>query len=297
MMSDFPGHLQHGQPVVDLPGFAHRFDEVNGTRIHSVTGGEGPLIVLVHGWPYTWALWRPLMPLLAAAGFSVLAPDLRGLGDSSQVGDDYSKVNVAEDIRQVVQRLGATQIDLVGTDIGTMVSYAYASRHPHEVRRLVLAESILPGFGLEERMNPATGGYWHFGFHMQAELATFLTQGKEEAYLLPTMRMMSAAPDAEEIARQEFLPYYLAPGGMYAGFRHYATLLEDGRQNRVTFTDKLPMPVLVLSGERGIPQVQTLASVQQVADQPEVDLVPGSGHTFALDNPTWVAQRLTRFFQ
>jgi len=282
---------------MDLRGFTHRFDKVNGTRIHSVTGGQGPLIVLVHGWPYTWALWRPLMPLLAAAGFSVLAPDLRGLGDSSRAEGGYSKVNVAEDVRQVVQHLGAEQIQLVGTDIGTMMAYAYASRHPREVRRLVLAESILPGFGLEERMNPATGGYWHFGFHMQAELATFLTQGKEEAYLLPTMRMMSAAPNAEEVARRDFLPHYLAPGGMHAGFQHYATLLEDGQQNRATFTGALPMPVLVLNGEWGIPQAQTLASVQQVADQPERDLVPASGHTFALDNPAWVAQRLTEFFR
>jgi len=295
-MSDLPIPSQHGQPVVDLPGFTHRFDEVNGTRIHSVTGGQGPLIVLMHGWPYTWALWRPLLPLVAAAGFSVLAPDLRGLGESSRAEDGYSKVNVAEDVRQIVQRLGVEQIQLVGTDIGTMVAYAYASRYPHEVRRLVLAESILPGFGLEEQMNPATGGYWHFGFHMQAELATFLTQGKEEAYLLPTMQMMSAAPNAEEIARREFLPHYLAPGGMHAGFQHYATLLEDGRQNRATFTGKLPMPVLVLSAEQGIPQAQTLASVQQVADQPERALVPASGHTFSLDNPAWVAQRFTEFF-
>ena len=179
-----------------MPGFAHRHAQVNGTRIHYVAGGQGPAVVLLHGWPDTWALWRKLMPRLADAGFTVIAPDLRGLGDFARAETGYTKTNVAEDVRQVVQSLGLNTIHLVGTDIGTMVAYAYAANHPEEVRRLVLAESVLPGFGLEELMNPVKGGYWHFGFHLQVDLAEMLTAGKEAAYLLPTMRMMSISPDA-----------------------------------------------------------------------------------------------------
>lgn len=246
---------------LELDSFRHEFAQVNGTRLHYVVGGNGPAVVLLHGWPYTWALWRKLMPLLALAGFTVIAPDLRCLGDSEKTESGYSKTNVARDVHELALQLEHREINLVGTDIGTMVAYAYAASYPDEVRRLVLCESLIPGFGLEELMNPATGGYWHFGFHAQVEVATMLTQGKEAAYLLPSMKMMSASPDAEDTAKTLYLPHYTAPGGMRAGFRHYETLVEDGKENRARFQGKLTMPVLVLNGERGIPQEQTLGCV------------------------------------
>lgn len=282
--------------VTGITGFTHCYADVNDTRIHYVIGGEGLAIVLLHGWPYTWAEWRKLMPLLADAGFTVIAPDLRGLGDSAKADTGYAKTNVAEDVRQIVQSLGFDTINLVGTDIGTMVAYAYAAGHPDEVRRLVLTESLIPGFGLEELMNPATGGYWHFGFHMHVDVAEMLTAGKEAAYLLPTMKMMSISKDAAEVAETLYLPHYIKPGGMRAGFQHYGTLLEDGKENRAVFRSKLTMPVLVLNGDKGIPQDQTLGCVRQVAANIEADLIPDSGHVFADDNPSWVAERLTRFF-
>lgn len=284
-------------PVQDLPGFLHKYALVNGTQIHYVVGGGGPAVVLLHGWPYTWAVWSKLMPLLAAAGYTTIAPDLRGLGDSRLEKSGFSKNNVAEDVRQLVLSLGIEKIDLLGMDIGTMVAYAYAANHPEEIRHLVFTESLIPGFGLEERMNPATGGYWHFGFHMQVEVATMLTAGKEAAYLLPTMSMMSTLPAAAEIALATFLPKYVAPGRMKAGFQHYGTLLQDVRDNRNAFKSKLQMPVLVLNGERGIPQNQTLESVRQIAENIQAELVPESGHLFGYDNPAWVAERLIRFFQ
>lgn len=280
----------------EIAGFAHHYAPVNGTRIHYVRGGTGPAIVLLHGWPYTWASWRKLMPLLAEAGFTVIAPDLRGLGNSDKPDTGYAKTNVAEDIHQLVRHLGLATIYLVGTDIGTMVAYAYAARYPAEVTRLVLTESLLPGFGLEQRMNPATGGYWHFGFHMQVDVATLLTAGKEAEYLLPSMQQMSVLPDAAAVAQALYLPHYQAPGGMRAGFQHYGTLLTDGKENRAAFAGKLPMPVLVLNGDQGIPLDQTLACVRQVAEHIEAEAVPRSGHCLAEDNPEWVAQRLVRFF-
>jgi pimeloyl-ACP methyl ester carboxylesterase len=282
--------------VSGLEGFTHRYAEVNGTRIHYVMGGKGPAIVLLHGYPYNWALWRKMMPSLAQAGFSVIAPDLRGFGDSARPGTGYSKVNVAEDVRQIVQSHGFDSIHLVGTDIGTMVAYAYASRHPGEVRRLILAESLIPGFGLEELMNPATGGYWHFGFHAQVDVAEMLTAGREEAYLMPWLKWASTSKDAEEVALKLYLPYCRMPGSMRAGFKHYETMIEDGRENRAAFRARLKMPVLVLTGDQGIPQEQLLGCVRQVADNIEAELVPHSGHTFSEDNPAWSTERFVRFF-
>jgi len=282
--------------VEGLPGFMHRYAEVNGTRIHYVLGGEGPAVVLLHGFPYSWAAWRDLMPLLANAGFTILAPDLRGMGDSAPTGDGFAKNNVAEDIWQIVRGLGLGPINLVGGDIGTMVAFAYASRHPNDVRRLVLAESSIPGFGLEDIMNPATGGYWHFGVHAQVDVASFLTHGKEEGYLMPWYKMMSTAADAEDLARTVYLPHYTGPSGLRGAFQHYGCLVQDIADNRAAFTAKLPMPVLVLNGEKGIPQDNLLQGARRAAEHVEADIIPMSGHTFARDNPEWVAERLKNFF-
>ena len=290
-------HLPTGVPAEGLDGFTHRQADVNGTRIHYVIGGEGMPVALLHGFPYTWAVWRDVMPLLAAAGHLVIAPDLRGMGLSAPAPDDsFAKTNVAEDVRALVRGLGLGPIDLVGMDIGTMVAYAYASRHPDEVRRLVLSESLIPGFGLEELMNPATGGYWHFGFHMQVDLATFLLQGKEAAYLMPFYTTMSTSADAETRARDVFLPQFLGSAGLRGGLQHYGPLVEDGKANRDAFTTKLPMPVLVLGGAQGLPQAPLLDGAKQVAEHIEASTVPDAGHTYAFDNPQATADRLLRFF-
>ena len=284
-----------GGSIEGLPGFTHAYSAVNGTQIHYVIGGMGPILVLLHGWPYTWEVWRKVMPLLASQGYTVIAPDLRGLGDSALEEAGYSKTNVAADIHELVQSLGFEHIHLLGMDIGMMVAFAYALRYPEEIGRLILTESLIPGFGLEELMNPATGGYWHFGFHMQVAVADMLTAGKEEPYLLPTMGMMSLSPGALEVAKAVYLPSYKRPGRMRAGFEHYGTLLQDGKDNRERMKQKLAMPVLVLSGEHGIPQSQTLGCVRQVAENVETDLVPNAGHLYAHDNPEWVAERLHAF--
>ena len=282
-------------PVENLDGFTHRYAEVNGAKIHYVSGGSGPAIVLLHGFPFTWFEWRKVMPQLAAK-YTVIVPDLRGMGDSEKSEEGYAKTNVAEDIRQIVRQLGFGEINLVGKDIGMMVAYAYAAAHPDEVRRLALCESLIPGFGLEELMNPATGGYWHFGFHMQVDIAEMLTKGKEADYLNPMWQMMSPVQGAEKAAVAEYLRCYAAPGGMRGGFQHYKTLLEDGKTNRADFYGKLKMPVLSLNGEKGIPQEQTLHGVRQVAENVTAELIPNAGHTFAEENPDWVSKRLIRFF-
>ena len=283
-----------GSEPAGMPGFTHQYADVNGTRLHYVSGGSGPAVMLLHGWPSSWLEWRPLMVLLADAGWSVIAPDLRGTGDSAVTEDGYSKANVSEDVRQLVQQLGHEQIRLVGTDIGTMVAFSYALAHPAEITHLVLSESLLPGFGLEEMMNPATGGFPHFGLHMQVDLAAMLTAGKEDQYLRPMLSKMSASMTQDDITKVVAL--YSRPGRMRAGFQHYGTLLADGAENRRTFTAPLTMPVLVLNGERGIPQKQLLAGVRQVSSRVEAALVPASAHTLGTDNPSWIADRLAAFF-
>jgi pimeloyl-ACP methyl ester carboxylesterase len=281
----------------DLDGFLHHFANVNGTRIHYVLGGAGPAIVLLHGWPLTWREWRGIMPALADAGFTVIAPDLRGLGDSDKPSKGYDKKTVADDIREIVRDLGFSAMDVVGTDIGMMVAVSWALHHPDEIRRLVLAESLIPGFGLEELMNPATGGYWHFGFHAQVDLATMLTNGKEAEYLGANWTMFSPLKGITEHDRAQFLRTYGNSDGMRAGFRHYAAMLDDGKANRKAFDHQLTMPVLVLNAGLGIPQEQTLGGVKQVFANVEHDKVLLAGHAFAADRPDWTAHRILSFLE
>ena len=120
---------------MDNMTFSHHSTSVNGIQLHYVIGGHGDPVVLLHGWPETWYEWRHVMPALAK-NFTVIAPDLRGLGDSSKPLTGYDGKTVAEDIHQLVTQLGFRTIFLVGHDIGTQVAYSYAAAHPLEVKKV-----------------------------------------------------------------------------------------------------------------------------------------------------------------
>jgi hypothetical protein len=130
---------------IDNVTFSHHIASVNGIQLHYVIGGQGDPIVLLHGWPQTWYEWRHVMPALAK-NYTVIVPDLRGLGDSSKPVTGYDGKMVAEDIHQLISQLGFKQIFLVGHDVGSQPAYSYAAAHPTEVRRLVIMEYIFPGF-------------------------------------------------------------------------------------------------------------------------------------------------------
>jgi hypothetical protein len=130
---------------IDNVTFSHHIAPVNGNQIHYVIGGQGDPVVLLHGWPETWYSWHHVMPALAP-NYTVIAPDLPGLGDSSKPATGYDGKTVADVIHQLVTQLGFKTIFLVGHDIGTQVAYSYASVYPTEVRKLVVMELTIPGF-------------------------------------------------------------------------------------------------------------------------------------------------------
>src|SRR5579863_7885842 len=138
---------------------------VNGLRIHARMAGQGSPVVLLHGWPQTSYAWRKLIPLLAER-HTVIAPDLRGFGDSSKPFSGYDKKTIAGDLSAMLQALDLESACIVGHDMGGQVGYAFAALYPQLTRKFVFIESGLPGFGQENAMNVATGGSWHFGFNM-----------------------------------------------------------------------------------------------------------------------------------
>src|SRR6266851_3074817 len=156
--------------MVTESDFTHHTIALDDVRLHYVTAGRGDPVVLLHGWPQTWYEWRKVIPALAER-YTVIAPDMRGLGDSSKPATGYDKRTIADDIYQLVRQLGFERVLLVGHDWGGPVAYAYASAHPANVRKLVILDVGIPGAGLEDALAfRPTRNIWHIQFHYVRDL-------------------------------------------------------------------------------------------------------------------------------
>src|ERR687890_2168502 len=175
---------------IDNVTFSHHTASVNGIQMHYVIGGQGDPVVLLHGWPETWYAWHRVMPALAK-NYTVIAPDLRGLGDSSKPLTGYDGKTLAEDIHQLVTQLGFKTIFLVGHDIGTQVAYSYAATYPTQVKRLVVMDLTIPGFE-----PPGMKPIWWRSFHETPDVPEALVQGKEMIYLSWFYRNLAYNPSA-----------------------------------------------------------------------------------------------------
>ena len=275
---------------IDGVPFSHHMATVNGIQMHYVIGGQGEPIVLLHGWPQTWYEWRHIMPSLAK-NYTVIAPDLRGLGDSSKPVTGYDGKTTAEDIYQLVSQLGFKKIFLVGHDFGVQVAYSYAAARPNEVSRLVILDVPIPGIGPGENIT----GLWWAQFHMVRDIPEMLVDGHEREYLTGFYRRTCnpAAITQEDI--DEYVSHYSAPGGMRAGFEYYRALLDDVKQNVESSKIKLPMPVLALGGECSF-GTAALESLRLLATDVRGGLVPDSGHWIAEEQPQFLVDQLFNFF-
>jgi pimeloyl-ACP methyl ester carboxylesterase len=254
---------------------------VNGIQIHYVIGGQGEPVVLLHGWPETWYEWRHVIMPALAKNYTVIVPDLRGLGDSSKPLTGYDGKTTAEDIHQLVSQLGFKQIFLVGHDVGSQPAYSYAAAHPSEVRRLVIMEYIFPGFTPPQ----LEGKVWWFPFYQTPDLPEALVEGKERMYLSWFYHNIAYNPSAITQADiDEFVNHYSTPGGMRDGFNYFRAFPQDAIQNENHSKTKLTMPVLAL-GAGFIPAFggnviinYALYGMQALAQNVTGIQVPLSGH-------------------
>jgi pimeloyl-ACP methyl ester carboxylesterase len=280
---------------IDDVTFSHHMATVNGIQMHYVMGGQGDPVVLLHGWPETWYAWRHIMSALAQ-NYTVIAPDLRGLGDSSKPPTGYDGKTVAEDIHQLVTQLGFNTIFLVGHDIGTWVAYPYAAEHPTEVEKLVIMEVPPPGFFPPELIP------WWFVFNQTPDVPEALVEGKEMEYLSWFYQNLAYNPSAiTQEAINEYVSRYSAPGGMRAGFEYYRAFPEDAMQNQNYSQTKLTMPVLALGAGYipafgGISNPLPVLGMQQLAENVQGIIVPNSGHYIPEEQPQFVINQLSNFF-
>jgi pimeloyl-ACP methyl ester carboxylesterase len=274
------------------------FADLGSVRLHYALAGTGPAVVLLHGWPQSWRAWRKVIPLLAPA-YTVIAPDLRGLGLSSLARDGYAKRQVALDVRALVHdTLGHREYFVAGHDWGGPVAFSLALDHPDEVRKLAILDVAIPGDGAP---NISQGGQrWHHAFHQTIGLPEQLTEGREAVYLGWFYRNYGHAPDVlddEEIA--DHVALYSRPGRMSAGFGYYRALGEDIADNRRRLAaGKLAIPVLALGGDSGWGRgIEVLESVSRVAQSATGGVVARCGHWMPEEQPEEVASQLSRFFR
>lgn len=280
----------------------HHRQRVNDVLLHYVTSGsrDKEAVVLLHGFSQSWYEWkRDVIPALAENYF-VVAPDMRGIGDSEKPRDGYDKKTMAEDIWQLVQHLGLKKIYLVGHDFGAAVAYAFAAAHPDFVEKLAIVEMIIPGFGYEDSMQApfVTDGMgrkvWHLAFHDAPDLPEVLIQGRERMYLQWFHNNFAYNPNA--ISQEDLDEYertYAAPGGMRA-LDYYRTHFVDAEHNRESAKTPLKMPVLAIGGAAFLGDI-VHKGMSALAENVRGVVIPECGHWVPDEQPEIFNSLLTDF--
>jgi pimeloyl-ACP methyl ester carboxylesterase len=283
------------RPAASTSGVATiavRTGAADGVKLHYLTAGSGPAIVLLHGYAETSRMWRPLIPALAPR-FRVIAPDLPGIGDSEVPGDGLDMARSAVRIHALVKGLGIEKAVVVGHDIGLMVAYAYAAQFPSETEKLVLMDAFLPGVaGWEAIYNdPAI---WHFRFN--GPTAEALVKGRERIYFEHFWNDFAADPakSISEAERRAYTAAYARPGRMRAAWAYFVSFPQAAKDFARLSQTSLTMPVLSIGGDKA--NGSALAQqVKLVATNATSVVLSHTGHWVMEENPRETTDTLMRF--
>jgi len=269
-----------------------RFAKIEGKKLQYLTAGEGPAVILLHGYTQTSRMWRPLIEKLKDK-FTVIAPDLPGIGDSDVPKNGSDMKTAAVRVHALAKSLGITNARVVGYDIGLMVAYAYAAQFPAEVEKLVVMDAFLPGVSGWELAysDPNT---WHFRFNGPTPEA--LVKGREKAYFAYFWNDLAAdskrsLPTAD---RNAYVAAYSRLGRMRAGWAYFAAWPETANDFAQMAKTKLTMPVLSIAGEKASaailsPQMKLVATDVTVLNLKE------TGHWLMEERPEETMKALTAF--
>ena len=269
-----------------------RTAQVDGAKLHYLTAGHGSPLILLHGYAETSLMWKPIMPVLAER-FTVIAPDLPGIGDSDIPPDGLNMKSAAIRIHDLAESLGVQKAEVVGHDIGLMVAYAYAAQFPAEVTKLVLMDAFLPGVrGWEAIYN--NPGIWHFRFNGPTPEA--LVQGRERTYFDYFWNDFAADKNHSipEADRKAYVAAYSRPGRMHAGWEYFVSFLQAAKDFSQLSQTKLTMPVLTIGGDKSLGE----ALGQQgklVATDATVVVLKDTGHWILEERPKETTEALLKF--
>lgn len=273
------------------------FADLEGVTLHYLTAGQGDPVVLLHGIPQSSHEWRYVMPALAER-YSIIAPDLRGLGDSSRPPGGYDKKTVAHDVWQLVHdHLGIDRFHLAGHDWGGPVAFSLAAQHPEAVRRLAILDVAIPGDGGDFSQG---GRRWHHAFFRTLDLPEGLCAGREELIVGWLFENYGYRPNCISPEDQrEYFRTYTKFGAFRAMLGYYRALPTDAEDNGAILArnGKLRMPVLALGGNKSFGRgMECLESVQRVAENVRGGVIEDCGHWLAEEQPDTLARELMAFF-
>jgi len=266
--------------------------DVQGAKIHYLKAGKGPTVILLHGYTQTSRMWRPIIPLLADK-FTVIAPDLPGIGDSDIPKDGLDKKSAATRIHGLVKSLGIQKARVVGHDIGLMVAYAYAAQFPAETEKLVEMDAFLPGVpGWEDVYN--NPGIWHFRFNGPAPEA--LVRGRERIYFDYFWNDFAADKNHSlpEADREAYTAAYARPGRMRAGWAYFVSFQQAAKDFAQLAQNKLTFPVLVIGGEKANGDVLA-RQLKLVATDVTIVVLKDTGHWVLEERPKETTDALVKF--
>ncbi|HUR08593.1 MAG TPA: alpha/beta hydrolase [Nonomuraea sp.] len=304
-----PEELCDAELARSLPGgFVSNHADVNGVRLHYVTGGRGRPLVLLGGWPQTWWQFHKIMPPLAER-HQVIAVDLRGMGGSDKPPSGYDKKTMAADILELVRHLGHDRVDVAGHDIGGMVAYAFAANHPAHTRRVALLDiahpderfygySVLPRPGRQQVNGDIHAGpgrfLWWFAFNQVPDLPERLLAGRSRALIDWMCDYLVEDPASiSDRDRDIYARAYSTPDAIRAGNAWYRAFGQDIVDEKEY--GKVTVPLLGLGGGEG-GHLLLEAVLPDKGTNVKVVLVPDSGHYVPEEQPEIVVEHLTRFF-
>lgn len=280
------------QPAAPPANFKHQMAKVNGINIHYVIGGTGEPLVLIHGFGQNWYMWNRLLPELSKH-FTVIAPDLRGVGESDRPAGGYDKKNMAKDVHELVASLGYKSINLVGHDIGLMVAYAYAAQYGSEVKKVALLDALIPG--VEPVWHQISTTVWHFGFFARP-IAGDLVAGKEREFLTDFWPQVGHVKDPfTKEETDEFVRAYATKGSTTGSFHWFGEFPQDVKDNQEFMKTKLKMPLLAMGGEY-FSAPFLAAHSRLVAENVSEVKISGSGHWVVQEQTAQVLKGLMDFF-
>ena len=278
--------------------FTSRYVDTGELRLHAGTGGAGPPLLMVHGWPQTWYQYRMVMPALAR-DFQVVAVDQRGIGLSDKPEDGYDTGTIAGDLVALMETLGHQRFALVGFDTGMPIAYALAADHPDRLERLVVGEAPLPGVTPSPPLllpPPLNARLWHLTFNqLPAEVNEELVRGREAIFFGAEYDASAGTNKLPDATVSYYIDLLAAdPQALHGSFqvsRAFPTTIAQNEQRKAR---RLSLPVLAIGGAESS-GAMVADTMQLVADNVQSLVIADCGHWVAEQAPEELLAALTAF--
>jgi pimeloyl-ACP methyl ester carboxylesterase len=276
--------------------FTSRYVDTGEVRLHAVIGGDGPPLLLIHGWPGSWYYWRLVMPALAR-DFEVVAVDQRGIGLSDKPEDGYDVGTLANDLVGLMDALGHQQFAVVGVDTGMLIGYALAADDPERVVRVALGEAPLPGITSPNPLilpDQVKARLWHIPFNQQDKINEQLVTGREDIYFGAEFDASAGTNKLPAATVRYYVEGLSDPDALHGSFQLYRAFGATTAQNEQRKTRRLAMPVLAMGGAESL-GAMVADTMKLTADDVQTLVIPGIGHWLAEQSPEELVAALTEF--